>query len=138
MIIEHDLPTIESSDYPRTVFKALVGSFVIFSIEHSLDESLDWPKICAKGLKSIQTGFEMPNPLDDEAEINNPSGSAQLHMEVDDLEYALVAYGCKLLETFDTNEHDELPRIDDLLITIDSARQSTGDGPPSDFDNQLG
>lgn len=119
-------PEITSADHPVTVYKALMGSYALWCAEQGEDAGFEWLKKEQDATGALGDGFGIFSPDD----APNPNGRARLYMRTDELEYALVGYGCGLIDTDEpvgpnegeTKNADEIARVDDLLHSIDETR----------------
>ena len=112
-------PEITSADHPATVYRALMASYALWATEQGQDALSVWSNKEKNASGALADGFGIFNPDD---EPLNPGGHARLYMATDELEYALVGYGCGLIDADETKNTDEIARVDDLLRSIDEIR----------------
>ncbi len=115
----HGRPIVESSDSPLTVDAALHESVGYWN-EHMPDHlAFAWQKKAADAWGALQDGFSIISN-----EMHNPDGDALLYIAPDELELALVAHGCELIDQKAPNADSETVAIDGLLKQIDHIRQA--------------
>ena len=111
-------PEITATDHPVTVYRALLASYALWYAEQGEDAADVWSKKAADAEGALQDGFGIISPEDDQPLV--PNGRARLYMSPAALEYALVGYGCGLLDS--QPDSTEIAHIDDLLTSIDASR----------------
>lgn len=120
-------PEITSADHPATVYRALMGSCALWATEQGQAALSVWSKKEQDATGALGDGFGIFDP---NSEPLNPDGRARLYISTDELEYALVGYGCDLIDADEpvganegaTKNADEIARVDDLLRSIDKTR----------------
>jgi hypothetical protein len=118
MELNESRPVIHSPDHPMTVYRSLLGSHVLWCREQSGAVADGWNKKAADARDTLQDGFGITSPG---SQPLRPNGKAELHLCVDELEYALVGHGVGLIDD-DPKEHaDEIAAVDAVLKSIDKA-----------------
>lgn len=118
-------PLIQSEDFPQTIVRALRYS----AWAGYEDMSSNWPRwdwstldhIAHNEWERIEDGFAIVGD-----EMYRPDGEQLVYLSPDHLEFALVAYGCKLLSNPDARTDREIAQIDTILHHIDRARTPDG------------
>jgi hypothetical protein len=113
-------PEITPGDYPRTVYKALLGSRVLWYGEVTFDTAFAWSKKVEDALGALGDEYGIVHPDEALLDPEGRRGKARLYMSVDELETALVGYGCDLIDAGENT--DEIAQIDELLQSIDRVR----------------
>ena len=113
-------PEITAEDHPATVFAALLGSIAICNKEMPANAAWQWVKVAQDAYETVQDAFGIVD--EQSGELSNPLGSALLYLSLGQLEYALVGYGVKAL---DEAREEDVAIVDNLLMTVDSLREST-------------
>ncbi|HEX3568194.1 MAG TPA: hypothetical protein VHT70_00780 [Candidatus Saccharimonadales bacterium] len=105
-------PVITGEDYPLTVYKAIHNSVGY------LDEVNAPPHLQHGARNAYETLRDDFSIMDDK--VYRPDGTSTLwDMSNDNLELALVAYGCELLDKQPKDVIPEVVAIDSLLREID-------------------
>src|SRR5437868_245619 len=116
-------PVIEPSDYPDTVYRALRES-VGFWREHMPEsEAWQWQHTAHNSWETLvdDHGLMIEDPkLREELARHRDS---ELYMTPDQLELALVAYGCNILDHKTEEPAGEVDRINALLRGIDEIKK---------------
>lgn len=110
-------PLIEASDSPQVIDNALHESVGFWHANMPSHEAQVWEKVAADAWGAIEDGFSIVGD-----NIFNPDGEAQLYLSNEELELALVAYGCELLDKDTELANDEVVAINGLLKQFDKFR----------------
>jgi hypothetical protein len=113
-------PEITPGDYPRTVYNALLGSRTLWYGEENFDTAFAWSKKVEDALGALGDEYGIVHSEKALLDPEGRRGTALLYMTVDELATALVGYGCDLIDAGENA--DEIPRIDELLRSIDRVR----------------
>lgn len=112
-------PIIEEQDHPQVVDRALHESIGYWHEHMPPDQANAWVKTAADAWGAVQDGFGLVGD-----EMLEPEGEATLYVSPDQLELALVAYGCNLLDQnhVSNSEIGEIVAINGLLRGIDQIK----------------
>jgi len=110
-------PLIESTDSPLVIDAALHHSVRFWHAQMPPEEAAAWQKTAADAWGALQDGFGIVYDT-----ALRPDGNALLYMHPEELELALVAYGCELLDSPTDATDDEIIAINGLLRQIDTIR----------------
>lgn len=109
-------PVIEGSDSPQLVDHALRASLKYWD-GYKPDQSSAWRKTAADAWGAVQDGFSIVGD-----QIYRPEGSATLFLSPDDLELALIAYGCEQIDARAPNVEADIVAINGLLKGIEQLK----------------
>jgi len=118
MKVERGRPIITSEDYPKIVYDALLESIPYHNANSPRERALAWCKTAQDSYETVHDAFGVGygDPIEDW-----PSrGDAMLYMTLDQLELALVNYGCEKIEE---KVDDEVTKVNYLLCAIDGLQQ---------------
>jgi hypothetical protein len=108
-------PLIEAGDHPLSIFNALQEQSWYDSLYDGDKTHLHHKS--QNAWETIENGFELDRF---DGTLYKPDGQALiLDFGVDDLEFALVYYGCRLLSDGDEIAELEVEHINQLLMRID-------------------
>lgn len=119
MNIEHGRPVITGQDHPSTVYKAVHESVKYPRLFIPHEPSL-WRHKARNAYETLSDTFRIRG-----SEMDRPDNETILwDMNVDQLELAVVAYGCKQLDKNRGQLDNEMVAIDGVLRAIDNARSA--------------
>ena len=112
-------PEITPGDHPMTVYNALLASHALWYAEQGEAVGFAWTKTAQDARGALRDGFSIINPEKGPLSLDR---KALLFMSPDELEYALVGYGCELIDSDKGSNAAEISYVDELLRSIDKIR----------------
>jgi hypothetical protein len=112
-------PIIEATDSPLIINEALHDSVSYWNKHMDPGQASAWRKKAADAWGAVEDGFSIVGD-----EVQDPEGDALLYVSADELELALVAYGCKLIDAEPPNADAQVVAIDGLLKQIDAIKSA--------------
>lgn len=110
-------PVIEAGDFPRIIDNALHASPLYWHENKSVEEARHWQKTAADAWGALGDGFGIIGE-----DMFRPEGQATLFVAPDDLQLALVAYGCDRLDEGGPGVSTEVMALDGLLKSLDQLK----------------
>lgn len=111
----HGRLIITAEDHPKILDDALHESIGVWAENQPKEQLERWTKKANDAWDALEGSFAITN-----GEVGRPDGeSAVIFVSPDEMELALVGYGCKLLEAIPDGIPEEIPAINGLLKEID-------------------
>lgn len=110
-------PVIEGGDFPRVIDDALHASPRYWAENMPEEEAQHWRKTAADAWGALDGGFGIIGE-----HMFRPEGQATLFVAPDDLQLALVAYGCERLDEGGPGVGTEVMALNGLLRSLDQLK----------------
>jgi hypothetical protein len=115
MEIDRGWPVIQPADHPITIYNALRDNNQSWRDNRNPIESEAWiAKTRLDASETVSDGFAIVGE-----EVWRPDGCARIYVRPEQLEFSLVAHGCRLLEEGTPANQQEVEKIDSLLAEVD-------------------